>query len=585
MKLTHLSLILWFFSTTCLMAATYDVGPGQPYTSIGAVPWATLQPGDVVRIHWRSEPYREKWVIGRSGTPSAPIVVTSIKGPNGERPVIDGDGAVTAPGLNYWSETRGVIKIGGSNTPPNTIAAHVVLEGLEIRNARAAFSFTGDDGLIHSYDANASTIYLERGEHVTIRDCVLHAAGNGLFVASGDTEPSRDILIEGNYIYDNGNTGSYYEHNSYTEALGITFQYNHYGPLCSGCGGNNLKDRSGGMVVRYNWIEGGNRQLDLVDAEGSTTIRDDPSYRSGFVYGNVLIERAGEGNRQILHYGGDSGSTSWYRKGFLYFYGNTVISRRTDRTTLFRLSTNEEHADARNNIFFLSDAAGNTMSLVDSSGILDWSHNWTKPGYVISFGTFTGVVNDDGTTVTGSAPGFLDFAGEDFHLAADSACRDAGRELPSSVLPDNDLVREYRKHQGGDPRYQDGALDIGAYEYSPCLPGLPPDPVPGLMVAADRSTLVWSAAARAWTYDVVRGGLNLLQQSHGDFSLSTDSCLENDSSDLETSDGTTPLAGEGAWFLVRATDCRGQTGSFDEPAGGQVGPRNTEIAASTGACP
>ena len=48
-------------------ATIYNVGPGQPLTSIGAVPWATLQPGDTVQIHWRAEGYAEKWVIGGFG--------------------------------------------------------------------------------------------------------------------------------------------------------------------------------------------------------------------------------------------------------------------------------------------------------------------------------------------------------------------------------------------------------------------------------------------------------------------------------------------------------------------------------------
>lgn len=566
-------------------AAGYEVGPGKPYSSIGAVPWATLQPGDTVRIFWRAEPYREKWVIGRSGTVASPILVTGVKGPNGERPVIDGDGAVTAPGLNYWSETRGVIKIGGSNVPPDGVPAHVVLEGLEIRNARTVHTFTGDDGAAHTYDANAATIYLEKGRNITIRDCVMHGAGNGLFVASGDEEPSRDILIEGNWIYDNGNPGSIYEHNSYTAAAGITFQYNRYGPLCSGCGGNNLKDRSSGTVIRYNWIEGGNRQLDLVDAEDSAAIRSDPAYAATFVYGNVLIEPAGAGNRQILHYGGDSGSTAWYRKGSLYFFSNTVVSRRTDRTTLFRLSTNDEFADARDNIVFLSEAGGNTLSLMDSAGRLDWSHNWAEPGYAVSFGSFSGAVNDDGTTVTGTAPGFLDQGGEDYHLTADSSCRDAGRPLAPAVLPDHAVVREYRKHQAGDPRLQDGDIDIGAYEFNACQPGLPPEGVSGFSVGPGSTTLSWSAAARAATYDVVAGDLSILRASGGDFGQATEECVADDTFLLQAEDEVSPAAGSGRWLLARAADCTGRNGPYDEPAGGQTGTRDPGLAASPHACP
>jgi len=74
-------------------AATYAVGPGQPYATPSAVPWESLQPGDVVQIQWRSTPYTDKWVICRQGTAAAPIVVRGVVGPNGERPIIEGSGA------------------------------------------------------------------------------------------------------------------------------------------------------------------------------------------------------------------------------------------------------------------------------------------------------------------------------------------------------------------------------------------------------------------------------------------------------------------------------------------------------------
>src|SRR5439155_669649 len=112
---------------------------------------------------------------------------------------------------------------------------------LAIRSARPPYSFTGPSGAVESYPNNASTIYLEFGENITVRNCALHDSGNGFFAFSSDQVATRNVLVEGNYIYDNGNDGSIFEHNVYTEALGITFQYNHLGPLRAGAGGNNLK--------------------------------------------------------------------------------------------------------------------------------------------------------------------------------------------------------------------------------------------------------------------------------------------------------------------------------------------------------
>ena len=216
-------------------------------------------------------------------------------------------------------------------------------------------------------------------------------------------------------------------------------------------------------MVRYNWIESGNRQLDLVDA-GDVVIINDPRYRETHVYGNVLIEPDGAGNRQITHYGGDSSSTANFRKGTLYFYNNTVVSTRTDRTTLFRLSTPEERCDSRNNIFYVS-AAGSTVSMLDADGTLELSHNWIKPGWVRSFGEFRGAIADDGTMVAGTSPGFLDEPAQDYRLAARSPAIDAGGLLHPGVMPVGDVSWQYLKHQLGVPRPYDGRMDIGAFEY------------------------------------------------------------------------------------------------------------------------
>jgi len=445
-------------------AAVYDVGPGQPLAAIGQVPWATLGPGDLVRIHWRAEPYREKWVIGRSGTEQAPIVVQGVPGPNGERPVVSGDGATTPAPLEFSNEQRGLLKIGTSNVPAETLPEHIVVEGIEFRSAHPAYQFTNDSGGTQGYAANAAAIYVERGAHLVIRDCVLAGSGNGLFVGAYDGD-TRDVLIQGNSIAGNGNVGSIYEHNTYTAAIGIVYEYNRFGPLRAGAGGNNLKDRSAGLVVRYNWIEGGNRQLDLVDGEDTPAIPADPSYRRTFVYGNVLIEPDGAGNSQIVHYGGDGDDTAIYRKGVLHFFHNTVVSKRSGNTTLVRLSTGDESADVRDNLLYVT-ASGDRLALLDAAGTLALDHNWLKRGWVESHSGAAAVI-DAGGNLEGAEPGFVDGAGLDFRLTPGGAAVDAGTALHPDALPDHAVVRQYAKHQASIARTDAGAPDLGAFAVVP----------------------------------------------------------------------------------------------------------------------
>lgn len=465
MKKQFLFTVLFLFlSILSAQAATYEVGPGRPLTAIAQVPWATLQPGDTVLIYWRSTPYKEKWVICRQGTAQEPITVRGVPNANGDLPVIDGNGAVTPTNLNFPGDARSVIKIGYANIPADTLPKFITIENLEIRSAHPDYQFTDEFGSIGTYSSAASSIYVEKGENITVRNCKMHDSANGFFVASSDALASRNILVEGNYIFGNGIVGSAFQHNNYTAAIGITFQYNRFGAMRAGANGNALKDRSAGLVVRYNWLEHGNRQLDLVDGEDSSLIRNDPSYRKTFVYGNIFVEPDGAGNSQITHYGGDSGVTANYRKGTLYFYNNTIVSTRTGTTTLFRLSTNEETADARNNIFY-NTAAGSNLALLDDTGVLSLSHNWIKPGWRVSHGTATGTINNDGTFVQTASPLFANEASQDFRLTMNSPAVNAGTALNSNALPDNDVVRHYVKYQTSTARPVDGVLDIGAYEF------------------------------------------------------------------------------------------------------------------------
>jgi hypothetical protein len=446
-------------------AADYDVGPGLAYETIGAVPWGSLQPGDDVLIHWRAAPYQEKWVICVRGTAEAPITVKGIAGPQGQLPVIDGQDAVTAPGQPFWNEARGVIKIGGATQTPDLLPGYIVIDGLEVRSGRPPFTFTALDGTTQTYKDDAAAIYVEKAEHLTIRSNDLHDSGNGLFVGTVDGQ-TQDVLVQANHIHDNGIEGSDLYHNSYTEAGGITFELNRYGPLRPGAFGNGIKDRSAGTVVRYNWIEGGNRELDLVEPEATTAFVDDPRYRTTFVYGNVLVEHDTADNSQILQYGGDNGNEAIYRKGTLYLYDNTVVSERAGHTTLLRLSTNDEHADVRNNLVYVT-TDGSNLAVIDDEGMVTLRNNWLKADWVGTHNVVQGAMDDDGTTVTGLDPGFADWNSQDYRLAQGSACIDAGAALDPAVLPDNALTSEYVPDQRSEPRPTDGPLDIGAFECGP----------------------------------------------------------------------------------------------------------------------
>lgn len=443
-------------SCSSLPAAEYHVGPDQPIKRLEMAPFARLEAGDLLAIHWRAEPYLAKWVLACRGTKEKPVVIRGIPGPQGQLPVIEANGAITGTGLDFWSGQRGIIKIGGSNNPPDVMPAHIIIEGLELRGARPGRTFFGRDGLQEYSDA-ASAIFIERGENITIRSCRMFDCANGFFTAA-DT---KEILVEGCHIEGNGLENSVYQHNSYTEAAGITFQFNRFGPLRNGAHGTNLKDRSAGTIVRYNLIEGGNRQLDLVESQEGDRIKTDPRYHQAFVYGNVLIEQNGDGNPQIIHFGGDSGPEEDFRQGPLCFYHNTVVSRRKDNTNLLRLSTQNQNADVFNNVVYV-EADGSKLSILDENGTARLHHNWLKKGYRECHGTLAGTIINS-NNLTGDAPGFRDDAKGDFRLVETSPARNAGIPLPKE-LEAHPVKYELVPPFGFRKRPSDEKPDLGAFE-------------------------------------------------------------------------------------------------------------------------
>lgn len=224
--------------------------------------------------------------------------------------------------------------------------------------------------------------------------------------------------------------------------------------LCEGCDGNNLKDRSSGLVVRYNWIEGGNRALDLVDSEYDD-INGASDYDDSFVYGNVLIEFDG-GNRQIVHYGGDN-SDEWFRTGTLHFYHNTVVSERPGLATVVRLSSPDASIDARNNIFFVQ--GDGELGFLEDAGTAVLSGNWLPQGWQSGSPSLTGTVTAM-DNVEGSDPGFSNALAHDFRLDAGAEAADIVVSLAASTS-NHPVLAEYRT-SGGAPRAS--ANNAGAYE-------------------------------------------------------------------------------------------------------------------------
>ena len=415
----------------------YPVGPGRAYQKISDIPWASLAPGDTVRIFYKSTPYKEKILIRTKGTEDKPIRVCGVAGPNGERPILDGDGAsndpddssATSGNTGYDSDLQGSAIILLDKRWGDKVS-NIIIDGLHLRNARNDFQYFDTSGAKKPYSEGAACIRIQAGDNITIRNNEIENCGNGIFTMSqsyGEFSLTRNLLVEGNYIHSNGQPGSYLEHGIYGQAIGAVYQFNHFGPNKTGSDGVTLKDRSAGTVVRYNWFDSGSaRALDLVEVEDAASwyieseylktlgcsdvgtcpnidqtrlqkVREaEAAYRKTYVYGNFfkhIGSKTQAGN--IIHYGSDN-DPGLSRKGTLYFYNNTlsVQNDRDDawRFRLFYLGNRDsqtpslEKAEVFNNIvYFRSENPAKKASYLcmddENRGTINLGVNWFNASF------------------------------------------------------------------------------------------------------------------------------------------------------------------------------------------------------------
>ena len=496
----------------------YPVGPGQTYTSIAEVPWGDLGPGDTVRIHYRSEPYREKVIIRTSGSADQPIRVCGVAGPNGERPILDGNAAANDPddasAYGSYAPMEGLAMVMLWNRDYDLKVHDIVIEGLHIRNAKNTFTYTRIDGSSDNYESGAACIRIQAGDNIVIRNNELENCGNGIFTMSqgyNEAHLTRNLLVEGNYLHGHGEAGSYLEHGIYAQAIGAVYQYNHFGPNAAGSDGVTLKERVAGSVIRYNWFDSGSsRMLDIVEVEdaapwyivdeylaelGCSDIDNCPSidpdrlakvqaadaaYRVTHVYGNLFRHVGSEtkaGN--ILHYGSDN-DPSLTHAGTLYFYNNTIsIQQDLNDAWRFRLfylgnrndsQRSRETVEMFNNIVYFTGETGTPSYFClndNNGGTINFGVNWLTDSWqnndAISECYYGNASNgptlnglDRLIDVTTAAAPIDQHSLEPLNTPE---IQGTAQEIPAGLPPVN---RQYVQHQQGEAR--SSSNNLGAIE-------------------------------------------------------------------------------------------------------------------------
>lgn len=483
---------------------TFNIGPGKEYEEPDTVPWALLQPGDVVNIFHRSTPYITKFGICGQGEANSPIIINGVTDSEGNRPILNGAGARTASGSMlgngnsvHWpgDESQGVITI--KRKPANPTSANpcwIIIQNLEVTGAAHGQPYQRADGTAAQYGFSAG-IWVQPANDITIRNCVIYANSQGIFTMAkvgGIGEQCQRIKILYNRIYMNGYAGSGMEHNVYVQGYQTLAEGNYFGWLIKGSSGSSYKSRGSQEIVRYNWVDSGARAIDLVQPDniydGFVTF---PDFGTDYVYGNVVVNDSGRGGGSYrpIHYGGDNEgeldpeyggtSTTNYRK-HLYFWSNTCFNANPTsqlRQYFFHLSWPETICDAWDNIIVFRGTGSTVPTLLFYAGTLNFRGSNVVHGdkeiedHAPETNSTYAKVNRIGSIIT-IDPKFASEVAYDFQLAADSPVLNLSSSLPIGIPAyiGTDFLLEAepaRQSNGVFLRSTVGARDLGALERDP----------------------------------------------------------------------------------------------------------------------
>jgi hypothetical protein len=377
---------------------TYNIGLSGSSDSFQNVPFATLVAGDVVNIY----PGTYKWKIGlrAQGTAANPVIINGVTDSACNKPILDFNGSMTAPGsTNLYaantSEKLGgivIIRAGSGDTlmPPDAYGSYepqyIIIQGLQLQNASNGATYTSHTGSAGTF-MDAGCIWSQSGEHLVYRNNVMTGCGFGFFAMAKDgllSEANQFVILANNWIALNGASGVYLDHNVYMQANAPIVEGNFLGQLVTGGLGSSYKDRSAQSVIRYNTVSCALQCFDLVesDDQGGDGIVTLPWYGTDYVYNNTIVSI----DTPAIHYGGDnfgeqnSGGYSTtlfvppsnqpYRRHLL-FWGNTyTLTTSVYSDAVMKLSYSGATVDAWNDTFALGFSGGGAESWVWWAGTL-----------------------------------------------------------------------------------------------------------------------------------------------------------------------------------------------------------------------
>lgn len=398
-------------SSPAISGPVINVGPTRACKTI-ASGLAKAKAGDTVLVDLGT--YKEAFKMQNKGTATAPVTLMGMSGPNGERPLIDGDG-ISVSGAG--PVPRALVQIEGD---------YCVVEHLEMKNSR-----NGNNG------AGVRFLFSNNG---IVRDCKITYCDMGLMGGDKETGCVQRCEVAFNGTKDfNG-----YSHNFYMNGNKLVIQecYIHDSLF-----GQNFKTRGHYTELWYNFIADSEEgELGFPDSEDSSKPNS-----STLMVGNVVVSKSNrQGNAsKYVDFGGEGKG----RPGTLYLFNNTFIAG-SPRINFVHLAEAAEDLVASNNIFLGSPKIAGL-----SGGKIKGTNN-------LCDGDLAGLTG----TIHAKDPLFVGADKHDYHLQAGSPCANAGAAADTLSYVDGD-GKEQKASPGRQivfpmnsiPRPKKSGLDIGAF--------------------------------------------------------------------------------------------------------------------------
>lgn len=401
-----------------------------------------VKPGESVCVRGGDRPWlRLQEFVGAEGQP---VEIRNCEG----QVNIDNDDK----GYGLTVERSRYVRVTGSGDPDH-------MYGFKVRAARTGPDYSASGVIIGDLSSDIEADHIES-----------YDSGFAGFIVKTDPRCDGSANL-GEFVMYDSKIHHNYMHD--TRGEGIYFGSTGYGGREYTCDGEKIllyPHEHRGAQIHDNLIE--NTGWD--GAQIGVTPEDCAFYRN--VIRNVGLEGV-QYQQQGLQVGGGSACSIW---------GNVLIDGPTNGLFIFGIAD----TDIYNNLVVGFAGAGiyiNDQGL-DFDANVRVVHNTvhsTGDRGIVAFGALLGASEARNNVVTGSGEllavgneipdfvvdgnitaedpgtlGFVDVASDDFHLLEDSPLRDAGLDLPGLTV-DDDL--------DGTPR-DDGALDVGAFEYSETPP-------------------------------------------------------------------------------------------------------------------